>query len=104
MSSAVGRILAVPEIWFVKAWRKVISPTYGDVCKFHPSCSAYGLRALEVHGAFRGTALVVRRIARCHPWADGGVDYVPDTPEALDWATKISNQPSGSARSTTEVA
>lgn len=100
----IARVLALPEICFVKAWRKVISPMYGDVCKFHPSCSTYGLQALETHGAFRGTWLLVRRLFRCHPWADGGVDYVPDTPEARAWADEISDQPSGSARTTTEVA
>ncbi len=46
-------------------------------CRFHPTCSAYALEALEVHGAARGTSLAVRRIARCHPFNPGGVDHVP---------------------------
>ncbi|WP_406707834.1 membrane protein insertion efficiency factor YidD [Tessaracoccus defluvii] len=50
---------------------------YGDVCKYHPTCSAYGLRALEVHGAVKGVGLIIGRLARCHPWSMGGVDYVP---------------------------
>lgn len=74
-----------PMIWFVKAWRAVISPLYGDVCKYHPSCSAYGLKALETHGAIRGARLTIWRILRCNPWSAGGVDYVPGTPEAEAW-------------------
>lgn len=72
-------------IGFVRMWRRLISPLYGDVCKFHPTCSAYGLRALEVHGAVKGSWLTIRRIGRCHPWSMGGVDYVPGTPEAAEW-------------------
>jgi hypothetical protein len=72
-------------IGLVKLWRRLISPLYGDVCKFHPTCSAYGLRALEVHGAIRGSWLTITRIGRCHPWSMGGVDYVPGTPEAALW-------------------
>ncbi len=64
-------------IGFVKAWRKIISPLYGDVCKYYPSCSAYGLESLQLHGALKGGWLTVRRIGRCHPWAKGGFDPVP---------------------------
>ena len=59
------------------AYRKVISPLYGPVCRFFPSCSAYALEAVTVHGAVRGTWLAARRLVRCHPWNDGGVDHVP---------------------------
>ena len=65
----------------LKAYRLVISPLYGNVCRYHPSCSAYALRAVEVHGAVRGTWLAVKRLGRCHPWAPGGYDPVPGTPE-----------------------
>lgn len=64
-------------IGFVKLWRKFISPLYGDVCKYYPSCSAYGLEALQLHGALKGGVLTLRRIGRCHPWAKGGLDPVP---------------------------
>lgn len=79
-------MLRQPLIWFVKGWRRFISPMYGDVCKFHPTCSHYGLVALETHGALRGSWLTIRRLVRCHPWSMGGVDYVPGTPEAAAWA------------------
>ena len=58
-------------------YRKTISPLYGPVCRFFPSCSAYALEAVTVHGAVRGTWLAARRLIRCHPWNDGGVDHVP---------------------------
>lgn len=98
-------MLKYPLIWFVKGWRKFISPLYGDVCKFHPTCSAYGLRALEVHGAIKGSGLTIARIAKCHPWSDGGVDYVPGTPEAREWAAQEFSDRSGKPdTTTTEVA
>ena len=59
-------------IGFIRAWRFAISPLYGQVCRYHPTCSAYALEAVTEHGAVRGTWLAVRRIGRCHPWAAGG--------------------------------
>ncbi|MGZ0712203.1 membrane protein insertion efficiency factor YidD (plasmid) [Coraliomargarita sp. W4R53] len=58
-------------------YRATISPTYGDVCKYFPSCSAYAVAAVQQHGIFKGTTLTATRLARCHPWAQGGVDDVP---------------------------
>jgi putative membrane protein insertion efficiency factor len=68
-------------IWLLKAYRLVISPLYGNVCRYYPSCSAYALRAVEAHGAVKGSWLAARRLLRCHPWALGGYDPVPGTPE-----------------------
>lgn len=64
-------------IWLLRAYRALISPLYGQVCRYHPSCSAYALEAVEKHGALRGSWLAVRRLGRCHPWAAGGYDPVP---------------------------
>lgn len=46
-------------------------------CRFYPSCSHYGIEALQKHGSLKGTYLTVKRICRCHPWNPGGVDPVP---------------------------
>ena len=64
-------------ILLLMTYRKVISPLYGQVCRFFPSCSAYALEAITVHGAVKGSWLAARRLARCHPWNAGGVDHVP---------------------------
>lgn len=64
-------------IGFIKAWRFAISPLYGQVCRYHPSCSAYALEAVTVHGSVRGGWLSFRRVTSCHPWAAGGYDPVP---------------------------
>jgi putative membrane protein insertion efficiency factor len=61
----------------LRAYRAVISPLYGQVCRYHPSCSAYALEAVQVHGSIKGSWLAVRRLSRCHPWAAGGYDPVP---------------------------
>ena len=46
-------------------------------CRFYPSCSAYAVEAVEVHGARRGSLLALRRLSRCHPLGGRGVDLVP---------------------------
>jgi putative membrane protein insertion efficiency factor len=67
-------------IGFLRAYRMLISPLYGQVCRYHPSCSAYALDAVTTHGSLRGTWLAGRRLTRCHPWAAGGYDPVPPRP------------------------
>lgn len=78
-----------PIIWFLKAYRLLISPLYGQVCRYYPSCSAYALEAVTVHGAFRGCWLAARRVGRCHPWAAGGYDPVPGTGVTSDPADPL---------------
>lgn len=64
-------------IALVRAYRAVLSPWLGAHCRFHPTCSAYALEALERHGALRGAVLTVGRVLRCHPFHRGGHDPVP---------------------------
>jgi len=61
----------------ILAYRYALSPWLGAHCRFHPSCSAFALEALEVHGPWRGSALALGRLLRCHPWQPGGYDPVP---------------------------
>ncbi|MEM9437232.1 MAG: membrane protein insertion efficiency factor YidD [Pseudomonadota bacterium] len=68
-----ARIVALP----VRAYRLLFSPWVGFNCRYHPTCSAYALEALETHGALKGTWLAARRIARCHPLGGSGIDNVP---------------------------
>ena len=75
-------------ILFIKGWRKAISPLYGDVCRYYPSCSAYGLGQIQQRGVVTGSVLTVWRILRCNPWSQGGVDEVkPGTGRFLVTAT-----------------
>jgi putative membrane protein insertion efficiency factor len=69
-----ARLLSLP----VKAYRAVFSPIVGFNCRYHPTCSAYALEALEKHGGLKGGYLTIRRILRCHPWGGSGIDNVPD--------------------------
>jgi len=64
-------------IAFVRAYQMFVGPLLPAACRFFPSCSQYAIEALEKHGAFRGSILAVRRIARCHPLHPGGFDPVP---------------------------
>jgi hypothetical protein len=63
--------------WPVRAYRYFLSPWLGSACRFEPSCSAYALEAIDRHGALGGSYLAARRLARCHPWCNGGLDAVP---------------------------
>jgi len=63
----------------LRVYRTVISPLLPPACRFYPSCSNYAIDAIARHGALRGTWMAVCRLARCHPWHPGGVDFVPGT-------------------------
>jgi putative membrane protein insertion efficiency factor len=63
-------------IGFLKLYRKLISPLYGDVCRYYPSCSSYGLGQIQQRGVIAGSVLTAARILRCNPWSQGGVDVV----------------------------
>ena len=56
-------------------WKLVLGP--GAVCRFEPSCSHYGLQAIQQHGVLKGGGLAARRVCRCHPWGSLGFDPVP---------------------------
>jgi uncharacterized protein len=65
-------------VFLIKAYQTILSPFVGQHCRFYPSCSAYAVEAVEKHGALRGLWLSMKRLSRCHPWHEGGVDPVPE--------------------------
>ena len=69
----MARLLMLP----IRGYRRFLSPLLPPTCRFTPSCSTYAMKALQTHGALRGSWLTMRRIARCHPFHPGGYDPVP---------------------------
>ncbi len=61
----------------VRTYQWTIRPVIGANCRFEPSCSHYAIDAMRAHGAVLGSGLAVRRILRCNPWNEGGLDPVP---------------------------
>lgn len=98
--SRVVFILASPLRWLliglVIAYRRVISPVLPPTCRYHPSCSAYALESLQVHGVGKGVVLAAWRLGRCNPFSKGGLDPVP---ERGSWRPAI--HPDGTPRATT---
>lgn len=65
-------------IALVRAYQLMISPYFPTSCRYYPTCSQYAIDALRTHGFFKGTGLAAWRVLRCHPWAEGGEDPVPE--------------------------
>ena len=74
----VTAILSTP----IRLYRLCVAPYLAPSCRFHPSCSAYALEALETHGPLKGGLLALRRLVRCHPigWLGGGAGFDPVPP------------------------
>ena len=71
------RVLSLPLLALILAYRKLISPVLPAACRYYPSCSQYALDAVRIHGPLVGPWLALKRLLRCHPWAPGGPDPVP---------------------------
>jgi len=65
-------------ITIIKFYKYFISPLLGSNCRFYPSCSSYSLEALQSHGASIGLYLALKRLLKCHPFHQGGIDPVPE--------------------------
>jgi putative membrane protein insertion efficiency factor len=61
----------------IRGYQLLVSPVLGNRCRFEPSCSRYASEAIRRYGSLKGSWLAIRRIARCHPFCDGGYDPVP---------------------------
>jgi putative membrane protein insertion efficiency factor len=70
----VASVLIAP----IRFYQLYISPTRPPTCRYYPTCSAYAVEALQLHGAVRGSYLAIRRLLRCHPFHKGGADPVPE--------------------------
>ncbi|MBI5184893.1 MAG: membrane protein insertion efficiency factor YidD [Nitrospinae bacterium] len=64
-------------VFIIKAYQRIISPFLPPACRFYPSCSSYAMEALGKHRLFKGSFLIIKRIGKCHPFHEGGVDPVP---------------------------
>ncbi|MEH7118103.1 membrane protein insertion efficiency factor YidD [Neobacillus vireti] len=65
-------------ILLIRFYQVVISPIKPPSCRFYPTCSQYGLEAIQRFGAVKGGLMTIKRIAKCHPFHPGGVDPVPE--------------------------
>ncbi|HEY1062384.1 MAG TPA: membrane protein insertion efficiency factor YidD [Daejeonella sp.] len=64
-------------LFLIWVYQNLISPILGKSCRFTPTCSHYGIEAIQKHGPFKGGWLTIKRIGRCHPWGGHGHDPVP---------------------------
>jgi len=73
----LGRLLTTVLVAGIRGYQRFISPLSGPTCRYYPSCSAYALGAVRVHGPIKGSLLTIGRLVRCNPWSPGGIDHVP---------------------------
>ena len=74
----LGRVLSWLLVGGIRGYQRFISPLFGPSCRYYPSCSAYALGAVRVHGPIKGFVLATWRLVRCNPWSPGGIDHVPE--------------------------
>jgi len=72
-----NKIITFPLVMLIRFYQWFISPLLPKNCRYEPTCSHYMVKALQVHGIFKGFWMGVKRISRCHPWGGSGYDPVP---------------------------
>lgn len=75
---SLSKLMKSILLFLIRGYQLVLSPLMGSNCRYYPTCSCYTHEAIEKHGAFKGMWLGIKRISRCHPWAAGGYDPVPE--------------------------
>jgi len=65
-------------VGLIQLYRLLLSPFLGQHCRFYPSCSEYAITSVQRFGVLRGSWLALRRLGKCHPWHEGGLDPVPE--------------------------
>jgi putative membrane protein insertion efficiency factor len=70
------KILSTLFIAIIRFYQAAISPFLGARCRFTPTCSAYGLEAIQKYGPFKGGWMTIKRFMSCHPWGRSGYDPV----------------------------
>lgn len=87
--SLIKKLIQFILIALVRFYQVAISPYFPSSCRYNPTCSHYAVKALQIHGPFKGFILAIRRIGKCHPWSEGGHDPVPPKiPQTTDWHAK----------------
>ena len=83
--------ISLPLVASIRFYQLLVSPVLGKNCRFHPSCSQYALESVKMHGILLGSWLAIKRLIRCHPGFQGGVDY---TPKKICWTDQSLSQKS----------
>ena len=73
----IREALSALIIAIIRSYQLIISPLIGPKCRYTPTCSQYGVQALQKHGLVKGIWLTIKRVGRCHPWGGHGYDPVP---------------------------
>ena len=78
--NCVKILFAMKKIFIVliRLYQKYISPLLGNNCRFSPTCSEYAIEAIETFGVFKGMYLATKRVLKCNPWCEGGIDPLPN--------------------------
>lgn len=88
MIAAFNRIVLFLLLRLVRLYQLLFSSFFGRSCRFYPTCSSYAAESLRRFGPWRGSAMALWRLARCHPFCAGGHDPVPEKPPSLKGLAK----------------
>ena len=78
MKRKISSLASKCLILIIRFYQIFLSPLTGNNCRYHPTCSAYFIKSLQIHGPIKGFVLGVKRISKCHPWGGKGFDPVPE--------------------------